>query len=91
MTLKYWKPQIVLNLLAKSDESEEIGDTFVDVLASISHRTPSTEIVIVPEAKDNDRMNYFLGNSLSQQRRVIIKIKINTIKSTKSFKKLHKL
>ena len=50
----------------ENNESKEIGDTLVEVLTSIYHRTLSTETVIIPETQDNGRMNSFLVNSLSQ-------------------------
>ena len=46
-------------------ESEEIGDTLVEVSTSINRWTLSTETIIVPEKEDNDRMNSFLVNSPS--------------------------
>ena len=46
-------------------ESEEIGDTLVEVSTSINRRTLSTGTMIVPEKEDNDRMNSFLVNSPS--------------------------
>ena len=50
----------------QNNESEEIGDTLVEVLTSINHRTLSTETIIVPETQDNDILNSFLVNSPSQ-------------------------
>ena len=49
-----------------NNESEEIGDTLVEVLTSINRQTSSTETIIVPEKQDNDGMNSFLVNSPSQ-------------------------
>ena len=72
----------------QNNESEEIGDILVDVLTSINRQTSSTETIIVPETLDNDRMNYFLVNSPSQQRRVIMSKNIKIIKSTKNNKKI---
>ena len=46
--------------------SEEIGDTLVQVLTSINRRTLSTETIIVPQTQDNDGMNSFLVNNPSQ-------------------------
>ena len=46
-------------------ESEEIGDTLVEVSSSINRRTLTTEAIIVPEKEDNDRMSSFLVNSTS--------------------------
>ena len=50
----------------QNNELEKIGVTLVEVLTSINHLTLSTETIIVPETQDNDRMNYFLVNTLSQ-------------------------
>ena len=50
----------------QNNESEEIGDTLVEVLTTINRRTSSTETIIVPETQDNDRMNSCLVNSPSQ-------------------------
>ena len=50
----------------QNNESKEIGDTSVDVLTSINHRTSSTETIIAPETQDKDGMNSFLVNSPSQ-------------------------
>ena len=50
----------------QNNESEEIGDTLVEVLTSINRRTWSTETIIVPKTQDNDRMNSVLVNSPSQ-------------------------
>ena len=46
--------------------SGEVRNILVKALTSISRQTSSTEIVIVPETQDNDRMNSFLVNSPSQ-------------------------
>ena len=46
--------------------SGEVRNILVKVLTSISRRKSSTEIVIVPETQDNDRMDSFLVNSPSQ-------------------------
>ena len=46
--------------------SGEVRNILVEVLTSISRRTSSTEIVIVTETQDNDRMDSFLVNSPSQ-------------------------
>ena len=59
----------VLNFKQKSDnhqnnESEQIGETLVEVLTSINCQTSSIETIIVPETHDG--MNSFLVNSLSQ-------------------------
>ena len=74
----------------QNNESEEIRDTIVEVLTSINHRPSITEIIAVPETQDNDRMNSFLVNNPSQQRRVIINIAKNMTKSTKHNKKNRK-
>ena len=49
----------------QNNESEEIGDTLVQVLTSINCRTSSTKTTIVPETQDNDGMNSFLMKSPS--------------------------
>ena len=49
----------------QNHESEEIGDTLVEVLTSINHQPLSTETIIVPEIQDNDRLNSFWVNSSS--------------------------
>ena len=74
----------------QNNESEEIRDTIVEVLTSINHRPSITEIIAVLETQDNDRMNSFLVNNPSQQRRVIINIAKNMTKSTKHNKKNRK-
>ena len=50
----------------QNNESEEIGDTLVEVLTSINRQKSSTETIIVPETQDNDRMNSSLVKSPSQ-------------------------
>ena len=47
----------------QNNESEEIGDTLVDVLTSINRQTSSRETIIVPKTQDS---NSFLVNSPSQ-------------------------
>ena len=42
----------------QNNESEEIGDTLVDVVTSINRRTSSIETIIVPETQYNDSMQY---------------------------------
>ena len=49
----------------QNHESEEIGDTLVEVLTSINHQPLSTETIVVPEIQDNDRLNSFWVNSSS--------------------------
>ena len=50
----------------QNNESEEIGDTLVEILTSINRRTSSTETIIIAETQDNDGTNSFLVNSPSQ-------------------------
>ena len=50
----------------QNNESEEIGDTLVEVLTLINGWASTTETIIVPETQDNDGMNSFLVNRLSQ-------------------------
>ena len=71
--------------------NHKIGDTLVEDLTLINCWTSSTEIIIVPEVQDNDRINSFVVNSLSQQKWAIMNINVKIIKSTKSNEKLHKL
>ena len=59
----------VLTFKQKSDnhqnnESEQIGETLVEILTSINCQTSSIETIIVPETHDG--MNSFLVNSPSQ-------------------------
>ena len=49
-----------------NDESEEVGNTLVEMLTSINRRTSSTETVIVCDTQDNEEMNSFLVRSPSQ-------------------------
>ena len=50
----------------QNNETEEVGDTLVEVLIYINFRKSSTETMIVPETQDNDIINFFLLNSSYQ-------------------------